>query len=323
MNKNKFLIIPLCLVSTLALAEENTEPSNTTTPQANNNALSKITIASSKNDLKEPLSYEEKFYSTKELSLTTNEKNLINTYENWKTKSEQTSIIPTSQGEITFFYGQQSINVVCAVMQVCDIQLQQGEGVNSIHLGDSSRWVIEPAINGIGETETQHIIIKPLDVGLQTNLVVTTDRRTYHINLKSNRSKLMPFITFKYPNDNIDQFFKHQKLVKQKYIQDNTIPQTKEYLGNLDFEYDIKGDVNWKPVRVYNDTHKTIIQMPKSMNDNEAPTLMAKNNNDDDVIINYRLINDKYVVDTVFDKAILIMGVGSNQEKVTIQRSKR
>ena len=37
-------------------------------------------------------------------------------------------------------------------------------------------------------------------------------------------------------------------------------------------------------------------------------------------IVNYRLQNDRYIVDQVFDRAVLSSGVGWTQEKVTIHR---
>ena len=105
-----------------------------------------------------------------------------------------------------------------------------------------------------------------------------------------------------------------------------TIPETGEYLGNLDFAYAVSGDAAWKPLRVYNDGQKTIIQMPAIMAQTEAPTLLLLNkeggifSEDETVMVNYRLQGDRYIVDTVFDKAILIAGVGGNQSRVTITR---
>ena len=123
---------------------------------------------------------------------------------------------------------------VCAVLQVCDVALQAGEQVNSINLGDTARWTIEPAITGSGENEVQHIIIKPMDVGLETSLVVTTNRRTYHLRLRSHRKEYMPQVVFTYPDEDQTKWNAlRQQATKER--QDKTIPQTGEYLGNLDF----------------------------------------------------------------------------------------
>jgi type IV secretion system protein VirB9 len=84
-----------------------------------------------------------------------------------------------AEGAVVFLFGAAEPSIVCAVLQICDVQLQAGEQVNSINVGDSARWLIEPAVSNSGPNETQHLIIKPMDVNLSTSLVVTTDRRTY------------------------------------------------------------------------------------------------------------------------------------------------
>ena len=106
-----------------------------------------------------------------------------------------------AEGAVVFLFGATEPSIVCAVLHVCDVQLQPGEQVNSINVGDSARWLIEPAVSGAGAGESQHLIIKPMDVGLSTSLVVTTDRRTYHIRLISHRTEFMPRVAFQYPDD--------------------------------------------------------------------------------------------------------------------------
>ena len=109
---------------------------------------------------------------------------------------------------------------------------------------------------------------------------------------------------------------------------DNTLPATGEYLGDLSFDYELSGSASWKPVRVYNDGRKTIIEMPGTMQQTEAPTLLVVRKegglftDDETVLVNYRVQGNRYIVDTVFDRAILIAGVGSSQDRVTISRRK-
>ena len=213
-------------------------------------------------------------------------------------------------------------------MQVCDIELQPGEQVNSIHLGDQARWLIEPAVTGQGSAEVQHLIVKPLDVGLETSLVVTTSRRTYHMRLRSHRRDFMPRVSFTYPEDALIKWdaIRDKESHAMGIRKSRTLPETGEYLGNLDFGYAVSGDAAWKPLRVYNDGQKTIIQMPAIMAQTEAPTLLLLNkeggifSEDETVMVNYRLQGDRYIVDTVFDRAILIAGVGGNQSRVMITR---
>jgi len=268
------------------------------------------------------------YFSTNNLALTPQEKAALAIAQKWRSSSA-TGIKPVAgpDGSIRFLFGAQQPSIVCAVLQVCDVELQAGEQVNSIHLGDTARWTVEPAITGSGPGEVQHLILKPMDVGLQTSLIVTTNRRTYHLRLRSHRTEFMPRVAFTYLDDAMakwDALKAHE--VKDK--QTRTIAQTGEYLGDLSFAYDVAGSAAWKPVRVYNDGVKTIIQMPSAMQQTEAPTLLVVRKeggvftDEETVMVNYRVQGDRYIVDTVFDKAVLIAGVGRSQDRVTITRGK-
>lgn len=268
------------------------------------------------------------YFSGKNPQLTAQERAAIAISKRWEAGAA-TGMRPVAgpDGSVRFLFGAQQPSIVCAVLQVCDVALQAGEQVNSIHLGDTARWTVEPAITGSGASETQHLVIKPMDVGLETSLIVTTDRRTYHMRLRSHRSQYMPQVSFTYPEDALAKW----DAIKTRETRDRvekTIPQTGEYLGNLSFAYSISGNTSWKPLRVYNDGKKTIIQMPNSMSQTEAPTLLVVRkdgglfSDDETVMVNYRVQGDRYIVDTIFDKAILIAGVGSGQDRVTITKGK-
>lgn len=270
---------------------------------------------------------EDKYFTNDNPTLTQQERQALAIAQRWQAGGSNGGIRPFTghNGAIQFVFGAQSPSVVCAVLQVCDIALQPGEYVNSIQLGDTARWNVEPAISGTGAGETQHLLIKPMDVGLETSLVVTTDRRVYHIRLRSHRTEYMPQVAFTYPEDALAKWDMVRTRERQ-HREDNTIPQTREYLGDLSFDYSVSGSAPWKPVRVFNDGHKTIIQMPRAMQQTEAPTLLVVRkdgglfSDPETVMVNYRVQGDRYIVDTVFHKAILISGVGSNQDKITITK---
>ena len=270
----------------------------------------------------------DKYFSKTNPKLNAQERAALAIAKRWEAGSASgVQPVAGSGGAIQFLYGAQQPSIVCAVLQVCDVALQAGEQVNSINLGDTARWTVEPAITGSGPTEVQHLIIKPMDVGLETSLVVTTNRRSYHIRLRSHRTEYMPQVSFKYPEDAQARWDAIQRREKQERT-DNTLPGTGEYLGDLSFDYELSGSASWKPVRVYNDGRKTIIEMPGAMQQTEAPTLLVVRkegdmfNDDETVLVNYRVQGSRYIVDAVFDRAILIAGVGRSQDRVTISRRK-
>lgn len=271
------------------------------------------------------------YFSKVNVKLTAQEKAALKISEKWA-NSEPTGMKPFTgpDGSIKFLFGAQYTSIVCAVLQICDVELQPGEQINTIKLGDKVRWEVDPAVTGYGSNQILHLIIKPLDVGLQTSLVVTTDRRTYRLRLKSHRTKFMPAVSFAYSEDSQAKW----EAIKRRQVnkrQNLTIKKTGEYLGDLNFKYDIEGEreITWRPVRVYNDGRKTIIQMPSTMSQTEAPTLLVIRkdggifSDDDTVMVNYRVQNDRYIVDSVFDKAILIAGVGSDQDRITITKGEK
>jgi len=221
-------------------------------------------------------------------------------------------------GRIVFTYGASVPSVVCAPMQICTLELQKGETVSSLQVGDSIRWSVTPASGG----GTTYIIIKPTDTALKTSLFIATDRRAYYLKLISRKENFMPRIAFEYPEDALKQWQAYYQAAENKKVEEKKkfIPETKEYIPELNFDYAIKGKARWKPIRVYNNGVKTIIQMPESMANNEAPALMVLGENDDQHLVNYRLNGDRYIVDQLFDRAVLIAGVGDSQQRIEIIR---
>ena len=231
------------------------------------------------------------------------------------TNYSNNKVMPTkgAEGVVVFPFGETMPSIVCAPLIVCDITLQPGEIINDINVGDAVRWKLSPATSGSGMNVTTHVIVKPTDAALQTNTIITTNRRTYVLKLVSRRTDYMARISFTYAEDMSDKWRDYKIRMGS---QDN--PQTEQ--GNLNFNYNISGaKPRWKPIRVYNDTSKTYIEFPDAIKTTEAPALLVLGDNQEQ-LVNYRVIGTKYIVDKIFDKAELISGTGKKQTKVTISR---
>jgi type IV secretion system protein VirB9 len=258
----------------------------------------------------------------------------------WRQKSYETMISQAgSSGSVLFRYGESYPSIVCAILQVTDIELQPGEVVTQVNVGDTTRWSVESAVSGSGSEQTQHLIVKPRDIGLTTSLVVTTDRRTYHLILVSHQTEFMHAVRFVYahpaepaatpapvtaatpapaqvtadpprPHQHADG--KRVALIKALNPRDDT-----------DDGYVVSGKADWKPVTVYSKGGKTYIEMPASVRHKEAPVLFEETRkgwfHHEKILVNYRVKGRWYVVDKVIDKGTLVSGVGSNQVKVDIQ----
>jgi len=233
-------------------------------------------------------------------------------------------VLPTVEdkdGAVVYTFGVTLPVVVCKPLRVCVLQLEEGEEIiDPPRCGDTAQWEISPSKPD--DRRQPHIYIKPLDSGLTTNLVVVTDRRTYVVALKSRNDKYTPMVSFRYPENEARAWREHlaeQARLEQQKQQDNQFKSGGQSFNaeDLDFEYIIKGDAKWKPLRVFNDGVKTYLKMPEIMKMYEAPVLLAVNDGKE-ALVNYRLHGDMFIVDQLFDKAVLLSGVGNNQAKITV-----
>ena len=71
----------------------------------------------------------------------------------------------------------------------------------TVAAGDTVRWIIGDTESGTGEAKQVHILVKPTRPDLQTNLVINTDRRTYHLELRATAATYMASVSWSYPQD--------------------------------------------------------------------------------------------------------------------------
>ena len=219
-----------------------------------------------------------------------------------------------ADGKVIFLFGEIQPSVVCSPLQVCDIELQGGEIVRDVLVGDTVRWKVEPATSGAAAGQAIHLIVKPSEPDLVTSMVVTTSRRTYHIQLKSHPSQYMARIGFEYPDDVSTKLADINARLEAGTAQGEDVPAE-----GLNFSYSVRGRASWRPTRVYSDGQKTYIQFPRSISGQDAPVLFVVSGGQNR-IVNYRMKNDMMVVDYNVDRAVLVSGVGWRREKITIRR---
>lgn len=223
-------------------------------------------------------------------------------------------------GRVVYTFGATLPSVICAPLHVCDIALEPGEVVNDINAGDPVRWKISPATSGSGEHKTTHVIVKPTDSMLTTNLDIATDRRMYVIKLVSRSNDWMPLVAFAYPDDGQGRWAAYHQAAEQQ--QQATVRPAGESPSQLDFDFRVSGPyVTWKPVRVYTTGSKTYVQFPTAVSHDDLPALVALGTGDVETLVNYRLVDDRFEVDKLLRHAALIRGVGHHQQRVEITYS--
>jgi type IV secretion system protein VirB9 len=205
-------------------------------------------------------------------------------------------------------------------VHITDIMLQPGEELTSPPAaGDTVRWVVGDTFSGSGPKRRVHVFLKPTTAGLQTNIILTTNRRTYYLEARSFNNTYQASVSWHYPHD---EFKTMQKQVLQKN------EEVKNVIGNIDveninFDYKIKGNAKWKPTTVFDDGQKTYIKFPDVVRAWEIPPLfiLAKPESERSAqIVNYRYKNRYYIVDRLFLGAVLKMGE-KEQDKVFIYRN--
>lgn len=245
-------------------------------------------------------------------SLTTNEAKGTTLSNKWR---GQRGLVTTgADGKVIFLFGETQPSVVCSPLQVCDIELQGGEIVRDVLVGDTVRWKVEPATSGAAGGQAIHLIVKPSEAGLVTSMVVTTSRRTYHIQLKSHPNQYMARVGFEYPEEAATRLSDINARIQSMTNSDGGVPPEQ-----LAFAYSLSGSAPWKPKRVYSDGQKTYIQFPRTLSGQDAPVLFVVSGGQNR-IVNYRMKNDMMIVDYNIDKAVLVSGVGWRQQKITIRK---
>lgn len=208
--------------------------------------------------------------------------------------------------------------VYTAPKQVTDISLQPGEELMSVSAGDTVNWILGDTVSGAGDSEQVHILIKPVSSGLTTNLIITTTKRTYHMELKSFRETYMAAVSWRYPHEALVQ---QRSSARRANRRSQQTVEARLQVDRLNFRYEIEGDdPHWRPLRAFDDGRKVFIQFPARLDQGEAPPLFVVGRNGQSQLVNYRINGAYYVVDRLFGAAELRLGE-KDQQVVRILRT--
>lgn len=195
--------------------------------------------------------------------------------------------------------------------RVTDIALEPGETLVAVAAGDTARWTVSDTISGAGEARRVHILVKPFSAGLSTNLLITTDRRTYHVELQSLARTAMSGIAWRYPKAGLLALARRPEPPLSAGLE----------LEQLGFDYEISGDEPpWRPLLIFDDGRQTFIQFPVTIGEGEAPPLFVLGADGEPQLVNYRMSGRFYIVDRLFGAAELRLGKHP-QQVVRISRT--
>jgi type IV secretion system protein VirB9 len=188
------------------------------------------------------------------------------------------------------------------------ISLQPGEKLISKAAGDTVRWVLGETVQGSGANQQVLVMLKPVRGGLRTNVILTTDQRSYILDARSAEGDTYTsVVSWNYAQDQVREDAANQAAAEQ-------VAAAVTSVGQLNFAYKVKPKgwgsraPAWQPVRVFDDGLKTYIQFPTNLASTDAPPLFVIGPDKEAQLVNYRLVGGYYVVDRLIDAAELRLG---------------
>ena len=149
-----------------------------------------------------------------------------------------------------------------------------------------------------------------------TEPVINTDRRTYHLELRATPSTYMAAVSWIYPQDALIA------LRAAEAERERTAPVAAGIdLTALNFNYRVTGDrPAWRPARVFDDGHQLFVEFPESIATSDMPPLFVIGPDNAAELVNYRVQGRYMIVDRLFDRAELRLGSGRSAKQVRIER---
>jgi type IV secretion system protein VirB9 len=209
--------------------------------------------------------------------------------------------------------------VYAAPGKVTDIALQEGEqlvGPGPVAAGDTVRWIIGDTVSGAGPTARVHILAKPTRPDIATNLIINTNRRTYHLELRATPSTWMASVSWTYPQDQLIAL----RGAAAERASDMPLASGID-VASLDFRYRIGGDrPDWRPVRVFDDGRQVFIEFAEGVGRTDMPPLFVTGDTGAAELVNYRVAGRYMIVDRLFSRAELRLASGKREARVSIER---
>jgi type IV secretion system protein TrbG len=237
---------------------------------------------------------------------------------------------PVQSGFATFYpyrqYEEPAIR--CAPGHITEIVLASDEKITAATVGDSVRWMVAPEQNkirvkacpqgcamGVGAAAAQPVVAAAPTV-YATNLIMDTDRRTYHVKLQAGPlARAMESFAFWYPEDIAAAETARAEAMRRAATQAAADPPV-----HLNFNYRITGpSVPWKPVQAFDDgSHEYLLFANTAALESDMPSLYVGQGSEQE-LVNYQVRQNYYIVDRLYADAALTQGVGSDRQTVRIE----
>jgi type IV secretion system protein VirB9 len=222
---------------------------------------------------------------------------------------------------VRYPYGQSQPTLTCAPLHACALELQAGEEILGVALGDSERW-ITATLEGVRPL----LVVKPTGWDLATNMVVSTNRRAYHVGLKAPKEGASVsydrVVGWWYPEEIVRVYSRlEQQQAADREVRAGATSETLAIpLEAIDQgRYSIKGDrVSWRPEMVIDDGRRTFVRFPEGIGAKSAPALLVESDTGEAALANHRVLPGGrwWVIDGVFPALRFQQGAGRKAKEV-------
>jgi type IV secretion system protein VirB9 len=165
--------------------------------------------------------------------------------------------------------------LVASPGRVTDVTLEAGEALvdaNPIAAGDTALWMIGDTTSGEGASRRVHVLVKPVQADLSTNLIINTTRRTYHLQMRASDRAFLVQVAWRYPTPSATG----PTLIgaPATVAPAPTVPAAVESdAAKLNFAYRVTGTARWRPARVYDDGVRTVVEFGPGVVLSDLPPL--------------------------------------------------
>lgn len=215
-------------------------------------------------------------------------------------------------GSIRYDYGRRPGPIlVCKPQHVCDIVLDSGESVLNMAIGDASHWVIAGGRSGPNGT-TPHVFVKPTQADLETNLLITTTKRAYDVDLRSANDANHPHVSFFYADDDAAAkaaVADHERQAIDSVLNGNPLVGP----DKADTKYKVSGDTALTPDKVFNDGVRTFTVWKTLPPD--LPSVVTIGANKVAEPVNFRIVGSTYVIDGMIANYDLVLAASSDRRR--------
>jgi len=189
-------------------------------------------------------------------------------------------------------------------LRASDLSLEPGEHVltdeGSVFVSDSDRFILGSGANLEAGRAIQHIYVKPVEAGLAATLIINTDRRVYHIILKSFKDQHMPKVRWRYPSAGNLPWHLVTPPKNEAAEGESPLPSIDpRYLSfNYKITYTLFRKPSWLPELVYDDGKKTYLTFPRDVLQKQQPVIL-ENRAD---VVNYRVSENLVIIDKLIEE---------------------